>query len=467
MKVFVAGATGVVGRRAVRLLVSAGHDVTGVARSPGKAQLLRTLGAEPVSVDLFDPVAVTAAVAGHDVVCNLATHIPELRHASLPGAWNETIRLRTVASGHLVDAALATGAARFIQESIAFLYADGGTGWIDEEAALADGAFSGSVGAAEAQARRFTAAGGVGIALRFGLFYGAGASHTVDQLRMARRGVAPSIGSGDGYQSMIHLDDAAAAVVAALRAPAGTYNVVEDAPATRAEQADAIAGALGIDAPRQLPALIARLAGAKAAPMARSQRVSNRRFRAATGWEPAYPDQWSGWAQVVDAAGAVAAPIATRGRRLLVTAALLCLAATAAVEGVWAAIFPASFYRSFPGTGHWVEAFPPYNEHLVRDVGQLTLAMLVVTVGALVIRRRSVVRLVGLAWMVESLPHFLFHLLNRQGLGAAQQAASLTGLAFSVVLAAVCIVAPPADPPRRRVVPPIRLTVPVGAGHMT
>jgi nucleoside-diphosphate-sugar epimerase len=469
MKVFVAGATGVVGRRAVRLLVAAGHDVTGVARSPEKAQLLRTLGAEPVSVDLFDPAAVTAAVAGHDVVCNLATHIPDLRHASLPGAWNETIRLRTVASGHLVDAALATGAARFVQESIAFLYDDGGDRWIDEEADLADGAFSGSVGAAEAQARRFTAAGGVGIALRFGLFYGAGASHTVDQLRLARRGVAPSIGSGDAYQSMIHLDDAASAVVAALHAPAGTYNVVEDEPATRAEQADAIADALGIDAPRQLPALITRLGGAKAAPMARSQRVSNRGFRVATGWEPAYPDQWSGWAQVVGAAGAgrAARPASAAGRRILVTAALACLAATAAVEGVWAAIFPASFYRSFPGTGHWVEAFPPYNEHLVRDVGQLTLAMLVVTVGALVIRRRSVVRLVGLAWLVESLPHFLFHLLNREGLGTAQQAASLTGLAFSVVLAVVCIVAAPPDPPRRRVVPPARRATPVGAGHST
>src|ERR1700730_7440405 len=182
--------------------------------------------------------------------------------------------------------------------------------------------------------------------------------------------------------------------------------------------------------------------------MSRSQRVSNRRFREATGWEPAYPDQWTGWAQVV-AARPAPVPVG-RGRYLVVTAALACLALTAAVEGLWAAIAPGSFFRSFPGSGHWVEAYPPYNEHLVRDVGELALGLLVFTLGALVIRRRSVVRLAGMAWLVESVPHLLFQLFNRQGLSTAQQVASLTALGFGAALALVCVVAAPPDPPRPR-----------------
>jgi nucleoside-diphosphate-sugar epimerase len=291
VKIFVAGATGVLGRRAVPQLVDAGHEVTGVARGPAKAALLRTLGAVPVTVDLFDQAAVVAAVAGHDVVCNLATHIPDLRRASLPGARDETSRLRTEAARNLVDAALAAGARRYVQESIAFLYPDSGDAWIDEDAVLVDGPLAGPGRAAEAQAARFTAEGGTGVVLRFGLFYGAGASHTADQLRVAASGVAPALGRRDSFTPMVHLDDAATAVVAALRAPAGTYNVVEDEPATKAEQAEALATALGTVAPRLLPAGAARVAGTRAAHMARSQRVSNRRFRDATGWAPAYPDQ--------------------------------------------------------------------------------------------------------------------------------------------------------------------------------
>ena len=135
-KIFVAGATGVLGRRAVKQLVEAGHDVTGVARTPEKAELVRSLGATPVTVDLFDAGAVKEAVAGHDVVMNLATHIPPLSKAPLPGAWNENNRIRSEASRNLVDAALAAGAARYIQEAIAFMYPDSGDAWIDEDKPL-------------------------------------------------------------------------------------------------------------------------------------------------------------------------------------------------------------------------------------------------------------------------------------------------------------------------------------------
>src|SRR4051812_9122512 len=152
MKVFVAGATGVLGKRAVRELVAAGHDVTGVARSEEKAALVRSLGATPVKVDLFDPAAVKDAVAGHDVVCNLATHIPPTSKMAFPKAWDENNRIRTEASRNLVDAALAAGASRYIQESICFVYGDHGDEWIDEDTTLDVPKLVRSVVSAEEQA---------------------------------------------------------------------------------------------------------------------------------------------------------------------------------------------------------------------------------------------------------------------------------------------------------------------------
>ncbi|MBV8980864.1 MAG: NAD(P)H-binding protein, partial [Acidimicrobiia bacterium] len=191
--VFVVGATGVVGRRAVRDLVKAGHDVTAVARTPAKEAMLRDLGATPVSVDVFDPAAVKEAVAGHDVVANLATHIPPTWKMSMPKAWDENDRIRREVSRNLVDAALATGARRYIQESIAFMYADHGAEWIDEETPVEPVAYVQSAIEAEGQAQRFTDHGGIGVVLRFGGFYGPDSGQTRDMVRAARAHVAPAL----------------------------------------------------------------------------------------------------------------------------------------------------------------------------------------------------------------------------------------------------------------------------------
>lgn len=173
MKVFVTGATGAVGRPAVRQLVAAGHEVTAVARTDAKATEVERAGARARRVDLFDAADVRQAVAGHDAVVNLATHIPPLSRMGRRSAWAINDRLRSEASAHLVDAALATGAARFVQESIAFLYADGVDRWLDAESAPIEPFPIGrSALAAEAQAARFTAEGGAGVVLRFGQFYG-------------------------------------------------------------------------------------------------------------------------------------------------------------------------------------------------------------------------------------------------------------------------------------------------------
>jgi len=485
MKIFLAGGTGVLGRRVLPLLLGAGHEVTAVARTSASADALRRLGASPVAVDLFDAAALRGAVTGHEVVCNLATHIPGLTHGARAGAWAENDRIRTVGSRNLVDAAIAAGAARFVQESIAFRYADGGDRWIDEEAALAPSALTASVADAEASAARFSASGGVGVVLRLALLYGPDASHTRSQLRLAREGIAPVLGSPNGFQTMVHLDDAASAVVAALRAPAGVYNVCEDRPGTRAAQADAIARALGSAPLWMAPAVLARAGGSTTAYLARSLRVSNRRLREATGWAPRYPDPRTGWAAVIAETGlapggggrsapagelvdgggggrvdglvddvpggrvggggvgegGVGGPAAARRRRLLVRASLLVLCLGAASVGVWATFMPLSFFRSFPGGGrHWVAAEGPYNLHLITDVGALSLGLLVLTVAALGSHSRALVRTAGIAWVVSALPHLMHHVAHRAVLSAGDQAASLAGIGLQVALGALCAV---------------------------
>jgi 2-alkyl-3-oxoalkanoate reductase len=126
MKVFVAGATGVLGRRAVAGLVRSGHEVSALVRSDAKAGQVVAAGAAPVRCSLFDPDGLRSAMAGHDAVINLATHIPPVTAAARAPAWAENDRVRTVGSRNLVDAALVAGVGRYVQESIAFLYADGG-----------------------------------------------------------------------------------------------------------------------------------------------------------------------------------------------------------------------------------------------------------------------------------------------------------------------------------------------------
>lgn len=292
MRVFIAGATGVLGRRVVHQLAEAGHDVTGVARSPEKAQDLRTAGAAPVQVDLFDPAAVRAAVDGHDAVCNLATSIPPASRMALPSAWAMNDRLRTDASGILADAAIAVGAGRYVQESIGLVYADGGERWIDESSPVDAAEMTATALVAEQHAARVTSAGGRGVALRFAQFVAPDSQHMQVLGRIVARGWLPLLGPSDGYTSFVAADDAAAAVVAALDAPAGIYNVAEDEPLTRAEHAEVLSEVLGRPV-RLPPALLGSLPRVRV--QARSQRIDNRSLRTATSWSPGRASMREGW----------------------------------------------------------------------------------------------------------------------------------------------------------------------------
>jgi nucleoside-diphosphate-sugar epimerase len=295
MKIFLAGGTGVVGSRALPALVADGHHVTAVARTEAKADVVRSLGGEPIAVDLFDAAGVAAAVAGHEVVVNLATSIPPLSKAARASAWTTNERLRTEASNHLVDGALHAGARRYVQESIAFPYVDNGDGWIDEDHPVDQvGPFTGARDA-EAAAARFAADGGTGVVLRFAQFYAPEASHTRSFNATVRRRVNPFLGPPEGYTSFIHAEDAGSAVVAALRAPSGTYNVADDEPMTRAEAGRVLADALGVKPPHAVPRVVQAATPASAKLLMRSLRVSNRRFKVATGWAPSHPSIRGSW----------------------------------------------------------------------------------------------------------------------------------------------------------------------------
>jgi nucleoside-diphosphate-sugar epimerase len=292
----VAGATGVVGRRLVPLLIARGHTVTAIARSPARRLDLVRAGAEAVAVDLFSPAPLHAAVRGHEAVVNVATHIPSPTwRMVLRSAWAENDRVRREGSANLVDAAIAGGAARFVQESFAPVYPDRGDQWIDESTPPAPIAYNRTVLDAERSARRFTESGRTGVALRFGAFYGPDAVHLLDTIRMVRRGRAPMPGDPGAYISSVSHEDAASAVAAALHVEPGVYNVVDDEPVTHRDYFDSLAAVLGVPPPRLPPRWATPLFGSLGKLLARSLRISNLRFRSSSAWEPRYPSVREGW----------------------------------------------------------------------------------------------------------------------------------------------------------------------------
>ena len=301
MKVFVTGATGAIGRFVVPELVGAGHDVSALARTDEKAAQLEHEGAHAVRVSLFDEGALKDAFGGHDAVCNLATSIPPVAKALSLKNWAENDRIRTEGSTAVVNAALHAGVARLVQESITFTYPDRGAEWIDESVPIDPPPLGAAVADAEENAARFSRAGGIGVVLRFGLFYGPGSDHTEQFLKAARLHVAAVAGPGSAYQSSIHLADAATAVVAALALPAGIYNVTDDEPLTKKAYAEALGAAVGKGSWVTVPGRMARAAGKQSEIMSRSQRVSNAAIKAASDWAPKYPSAREGWEAIVHA----------------------------------------------------------------------------------------------------------------------------------------------------------------------
>ncbi|HUC08231.1 MAG TPA: NAD(P)-dependent oxidoreductase [Solirubrobacterales bacterium] len=311
MKVFVAGASGVIGRPLVRQLVAAGHDVTGMTRSEDRAAEIREAGAAAVVCDVFDAAALEAAVraAAPEVVVHELTALPaRLDYKAKQDPLAPTNRVRTEGTRNLLAAAKAAGARRFIAESVAFFYRPEGEWVKDEEAPLnleAPGFFSGAAAALADLERQVASAEGIeGVVLRYGWLYGPGTffdrvgSQTEDALK--RR--LPIVGKGEGTFSFVHVEDAAGATVAAVeRGAPGTYNVVDDEPAPMREWAPVFCEEVGAKKPMRVPVWLARLiAGAAAVGSATQLRgASNVKAKRALGWQPSYPSWRQGFADPV------------------------------------------------------------------------------------------------------------------------------------------------------------------------
>jgi nucleoside-diphosphate-sugar epimerase len=286
--IVITGSTGVIGQRAVRALLAAGHGVTGVTRSARGRERLERLGARAVEADVFDAASLRRAFDGADAVVNVLTHVPSADRMGDPSAWEENDRLRTEASAAVASGAASARVPRLVQESIAFVYADGGDAWLDEDAPVAGGGVTTTALTAERNAReRFD---GDSVVLRFGLFIGPDSGSSQAALAAARTGASIAPGPPGAYRPTIWLDDAAAAIAAAVQAPAGTYNVADTDPPTNAEIDAALAAAVGVDSLRPR--------APQDGPLARSQRVSNRRLREATGWAPSLRAGSEAWGRI-------------------------------------------------------------------------------------------------------------------------------------------------------------------------
>lgn len=299
MKVIVTGATGVMGRSAVSALLAAGHDVWGLARSTASIEQLSELGATPVRGGLFDPDGLVSAFSGCDAVCNMATSMPIGYAALRPGAWRVSDRIRTEGSRVVAEAARAAGVRRLVQESVSVVYADSGDEWIDEQSPVVVNRAAEPMALAETHAQDFAGCSRDSVVLRLGGIVGDD-EYTRWRLARARAGQPSAVGAPDAWVHVIHSDDVGSAVLAALSAPSGIYNVGAE-PVRRRELAQTLASAVGRDRSTFMSRTMVRLGGERLELLTRSQRVSSTAFMAATGWQPRYGALSPEWVQGVRA----------------------------------------------------------------------------------------------------------------------------------------------------------------------
>src|SRR6266516_1068435 len=300
MRVLLAGASGAVGTPLTRQLIAAGHQVAGITRSQANAQRLRNAGAEAVVADVMDRENLLAAV--RDVRADAGMHqLTALGTRKIREAMQGTNDLRTTGTAHLLAAARAVGAHRFLTQSIVFGYGyrDHGPQVLTEADPFGEPA-SGQVGTVIAAIRSteeqvFSADAMEGIALRYGAFYGQD-SFTRMIINLVRKHRVPVPSSGGGFATFIYLEDAAAATVAALeKGRAGqAYNIVDDEPVRWADYLDALAAELGARRPRRMPTWLLRMIPYLGAVMTTSMHVSNAKAKRELGWAPAVPNYREG-----------------------------------------------------------------------------------------------------------------------------------------------------------------------------
>lgn len=310
MRIFVAGATGAVGRRLVPRLAGNGHHVVGLTRTSAKTSLLRELGAEPVVADALDETAIHAAVvaARPDVIVHQLT---DLKGASdlrkFDRAFASSNRLRTAGTDHLLAAARDCGVKRMVAQSFCgWPYARIGGYVKTEDDPLDDNPPQELRGTLEAirylEHAVTTAPGIVGVALRYGGFYGSDTGvfdpSMIEQIRKRRM---PLIGGGTAWWSFLHIDDAAEATALAVERGEGVYNIVDDDPAPVHDWLTELAAMLGAKPPFRVPAWLGRLAAGEhiVVMMTQSRAGSNVKARRELGWSPRYPSWRQGFAKII------------------------------------------------------------------------------------------------------------------------------------------------------------------------
>jgi nucleoside-diphosphate-sugar epimerase len=308
MRVFVAGASGAIGRPLVTKLVGAGHEVTGMTRSEQRAEEVRRAGAHAAVVDVFDADALRAAMleASPEVVVHELTALPDRMDFRKQDLYLPTNRVRTEGTRNLLDGARAAGARRFVSQSIAFAYRNDGSTVKTEDDPLLDtapGPFAAGIVALREMESAVLGADGIdGLVLRYGFFYGPGTQYGSDGSLTAdvRRRRLPVVGRGSGVFSFIHVDDAADATVAAVeRGAPGVYNITDDDPAPMRDWVPVFAEAAGAKRPLRVPGWLARLvAGKQATDFAMVLRgASNEKAKRELGWQPAHPSWRTGFAE--------------------------------------------------------------------------------------------------------------------------------------------------------------------------
>ena len=305
MRIFVAGATGAVGRAMTPQLLSAGHDVTAITRDAAKAAALERQGVDAVVCDVFDNDTLIEAVrhAAPDAVIHQLTDLPAaMDPRNIDDLYARNDRVRREGTRNLLEAARLASVPRFVLQSMGTWYRPEGSSvkaeqdplWIDAPEPIGT-----AVRTVADMETLVTEGVADGVVLRYGAFYGPGTWYAPDGAiaQMMRRRLFPMIGRGDGITSFVHVDDAASAAVAALTAPRGVYNVADDEPARASEWMPIFAAANGAPPPRSLPQIVVRLFLGKALTewVATMRGASAAKMKASTAWRPRYPSWRTGF----------------------------------------------------------------------------------------------------------------------------------------------------------------------------
>jgi nucleoside-diphosphate-sugar epimerase len=302
MKVFIAGASGVLGRRLVRQFVAGGHSVTGLVRTPKAESAVREAGGEPRHADLFDADSLARAAEGCDTVIHAATAIPA-KQKTTPADWAMNDRIRRKGTRCLTEAAAKIGAKTYLQQSITWVARPKNESPFDEDSPTVPVPAIQSAIDAESIAREAESAEGFTVSiLRGGYFYDSESAHMRMLADALRKRQMPIIGSGEAEWAIIHTDDAASAYVVAAEKPrSGVWHIVDNELVQVRTFLKEFAARLGAPAPRRVPVWLARwLAGEKAVEyFTRSTRTTNARFRHDFGWTPRYPTYREGLDQIV------------------------------------------------------------------------------------------------------------------------------------------------------------------------